>query len=46
MTAVAAVAAVVALGMFGLSRRRPVTAGNVNEHPALMPVSVPVQHAA
>jgi PiT family inorganic phosphate transporter len=46
MTAVAAVAAVVALGMFGLSRRRPVTASNVNEHPALMPVSVPVQHAA
>jgi PiT family inorganic phosphate transporter len=42
MTAVAAVAAVVALGMFGLSRRRPVTASNVNEHPALMPVSVPV----
>jgi PiT family inorganic phosphate transporter len=42
MTAVAAVAAVVALGMFGLSRRRPITASNVNEHPALMPVSVPV----
>ncbi|MDT7679256.1 MAG: inorganic phosphate transporter, PiT family [Pseudonocardiales bacterium] len=42
MTAVAAVAAVVALSMFGLSRRRPVTASNVNEHPALMPVSVPV----
>jgi PiT family inorganic phosphate transporter len=31
---VAAVAAAVALGIFGLSRRRPVTAANVNELPA------------
>jgi PiT family inorganic phosphate transporter len=43
-TAVAAVAAVVALGIFGLSRRRPVTASNVNQLPAPMPV--PAQHAA
>jgi PiT family inorganic phosphate transporter len=45
-TAVALVAAVVALGIFGLSRRSPVTANNVNELPAPVPVSVPVQHAA
>ena len=46
ITAVSAVALALALGIFGLSRRRPVTASNVNEHPAPMPVSVPVQHAA
>jgi PiT family inorganic phosphate transporter len=45
-TAVAVAVAAVALGIFGLSRRRPVTAGNVNELPAPMPVSVPAQHAA
>src|SRR5882762_9885421 len=42
-TAVALVAAAVALGIFGLSRRSPVTANNVNELPAPAPVSVPVQ---
>jgi PiT family inorganic phosphate transporter len=36
---VAAVAATVALGIFGLSRRRPVTAANVNELP--VPARVP-----
>jgi PiT family inorganic phosphate transporter len=45
-TAVAVVGAAVAIGIFGLSRRSPVTANNVNELPAPVPVSVPVQHAA
>jgi PiT family inorganic phosphate transporter len=43
-TAVAAVAAAVALGIFGLSRRRPVTASNVNQLRA--PKPVPALHAA
>jgi PiT family inorganic phosphate transporter len=45
-TAVAGVAMAVALGIFGLSRRRPVTAENVNELPARAPVCPPTGQAA
>jgi PiT family inorganic phosphate transporter len=43
---VAAVAATVALGIFGLSRRRPVTAENVNELPAPARVPAVAEQAA